>query len=110
MRRLLVGAVSLVAAAVLTVADPGSAHAAPVVDTMFPKGLPWAEYEDACVPGVKRCVWHAPSRGWGDGRSFILTFHKSIDEYVPTYIGHRRAGRLAQAFCDRPYVQDCDVY
>lgn len=100
----------LAATAALLFLSAGAAHADTnePVDTLFPRGLPWSVTDDRCLSTVKRCVWHAPSRGWGDGRSHIITRYRG--DWLVTNVDHKRAGFLAQAFCDRPTVQDCEVY
>ena len=84
------------------------AHAADRTDPLFPRGLPWAEQEDECAYGVHRCVWDAKHRGNRTGRSYILTRDRSNPDfdYQVKYVKHRRAHRLATAWCQRRDV-DC---
>ena len=85
-------------------ADKASAETSHV-DSVFPRGLPYAPTEDSCY--TKRCVWDARHQGNGKGHSLILTRHKG--EFLATRISHRRAHRLHEAWCDREHVT-CDGY
>lgn len=87
------GAVNLAVSAV-------PAHAATAkVDPVFPRGLPHAIREDACVYGVNRCVWDAKHRGNRRGKSYILTRYRG--DFLVAYVSHKRAHRLAKAWCQR---------
>ena len=92
-------AVAAVALAVVATLVPYSPASAARPDPIFPRGLPWAEYEDACAVGVHRCVWDAKHRGNGQGKSYILTRYRG--DFLVKYVTHRRAHRLAKAWCQR---------
>jgi hypothetical protein len=96
-----------VLAAVLLASPAGAAPSkTDSVERVFPRGLPYALYEDECA-GVKRCVWDARHQGNGEGRSYILTRFKG--DYLVAYITHRRAHRLQALWCQRPSVT-CNGY
>lgn len=98
MKRLVV-AIAFAVIATLLPQAPASAAREP-----FRQGLAWAVHEDACSPGVKRCVWDGRHRGNGVGRSYILI--KARGDFRVKRISHKRAHRLAVRFCQRPTV-DC---
>jgi hypothetical protein len=93
------GLIAGVLAAVLLASPAGAAPSK--TDSVFPRGLPHALYEDGCA-GVKRCVWDARHQGNGEGRSYILTRHRG--DYLVAYVTHRRAHRLQSLWCQRPSV------
>ena len=95
-------AVAAVAFAVLATLLPQTPASAARPDPVFPRGLPHAIAEDACVVGVHRCVWDAKHRGNRRGKSYILTRYRG--DFLVKYVTHKRAHRLAKAWCQRPDV------
>lgn len=95
-------ALAAVALAVLATLLPQTPASAAKVDPVFPRGLPHAITEDACVEGVYRCVWDARHRGNGRGKSYILTRYRG--DFLVKYVKHKRAHRIAKAWCARPDV------
>lgn len=93
--------------ALLIWASPSQANTADHPDPLFPGGLPASQGEDACVTGVKRCVWDADHRGNRQGHSLILT--RWHGDYVIKRVTDERAGRLTDAWCSRPSV-GCEGY
>lgn len=77
-------------------------------DPVFPRGLPYALYEDGCSEGVKRCVWNARTQGNGIG-AFSVLFTRYEGGFLVRPISHRRADRLHAAYCERPNVT-CEGY
>ena len=73
------------------------------IQSLFPRGMPWALTEDSCVPSAQHCVWDAKHRGNGRGQSIILTRYRG--GWLMTPISHRDAHRLAANWCRRPQVQ-----
>jgi hypothetical protein len=104
MKRVVIGGIALAASLVLSLAD--AAAAVPAADPVFPRGLPYAIAEDACVG--HRCVWNSQEQGNGEGEySAILTRFRG--DYRVKRISNERAARLTAAYCARPRVT-CEGY
>lgn len=95
-------ALTVVAAAGYWIAPADATHTTSTIQSLFPRGMPWALTEDSCVPNAQHCVWDAKHNGNGRGHSLILTKYRGGWLWTP--ISHWDAHRLQAKWCRRPQV------
>ncbi|MDQ3222263.1 MAG: hypothetical protein M3Q75_02125 [Gemmatimonadota bacterium] len=105
LRRVL--AASVLALVLIPTVAANAADTPSPADPVFPRGLPFAYYEDGCA-GAKRCVWNSQEQGDKKGEYSALLTHFRGD-YLVKRITNERAARLTDAWCARPRVT-CDGY